>query len=264
MRDREFKLDLLDNAIDSLSKAVAEYDLCNIGRNNGYKYAIIFSCHYTELILKYIVSLEHPILIYDNHLKRNSRLNRTIGAEPALNLLGNLGYEITADMRRDIEHMLSLRNQAMHHELAVDKMHARRSIARLIRISKELCDISPDGGTLFSTITKKLDKGTNRTIELLLDEYMSKLHPARFDAMGQKNLISNYECPSCLEWDVTSHDSTNAFCHFCEFTEPMGRCCQCGDLAPSSELSVWNDDHETIDKICRSCEEEIDFRIADD
>ncbi len=101
-KDRH-KLDLLENAIDSLNEALAKYKQAKAGDVKTYKFCVLHLSHFLELVLKHYVTLAHPLLIYKNPFaKKFDGESLTIGVQEAINFLLNEGRDLPDDFLSDL------------------------------------------------------------------------------------------------------------------------------------------------------------------
>lgn len=56
------KLDLLDNAMDSLEEALKKFEEGDDGDQKAYKFCVLHMAHFIELIFKHHITEKHPLL----------------------------------------------------------------------------------------------------------------------------------------------------------------------------------------------------------
>ena len=98
------KLNLLDNAMDSLRVGIDFFD--NEKLATARKHSILSIFHSIELLLKEKLARISPVLIYrDAHLKKISEKSKTLGFSEILILFNNLNIEISAVSNKSLRHI---------------------------------------------------------------------------------------------------------------------------------------------------------------
>ena len=250
----EHKLDLLENAVDSLREALIKFDEGSDTNLSAYKFSILHFSHFFELLFKYYVTQSHPLLIYKNPFSKKIKKENTIGLWEAIQFLKNEGKQITKDFSKDLEWMKKLRNDIEHFKFDMNVIEARRTLGRLIRATDEfidehdLLDISSKIGGQHLSIYNELN-----------DEYKSHLNTARIAAKALTE-DDGHGCIYCGEYDTAAKIGNKLVCQFCDQEEDLIHCCNCHLEYREDEMRVWNDDpehHPHIDYICDYCHEYI-------
>lgn len=246
-------MDLLENATDSLSEALRQYETAVNGEPRAYKFAILHYAHFLELLFKHYVAKAHPLLIYKNPFAANLRKTQTIGLWEAIQFLRNEGKEISEEFFDDMEWLKSLRNDIEHHTFDLNIPEARRAIGRLTRATIAF-NQAHDGIALEDYI----DPARFAVLEELADELRAAIAHARLEAQEEAGEDDTYDCELC-HTEGTAVLRENAFrCKLCEDADELTDCCVCGIEMRASEGSVWNDDHAPhTDYICYGCEGRI-------
>lgn len=247
------KLDLLDNAIDSLREALRKYEE---GANNGpiaYKFAVLHFSHFFELLFKHYVSQSHPLLIYKNPFSKNIHKENTIGLWDAVQFLRNEGYQISSDFNTDLAWIKKLRNDIEHHRFELDAVEVRDALGRLIRATNEFND---EHGII--DVHSLLGGEHLKLYAELGDEYQAKLANSRLEAKETSEDKEGHYCEWCGETGVASKDGFNLHCHFCEESTELFECFHCNQEYRGDEVRVWNDEHPPhIDYMCDYCYDHI-------
>jgi hypothetical protein len=134
------KLDLLENAIDSLREALSKYEEGEIKGPSAYKFAVLHFSHFFELLFKHHVAQSHPLLIYKNPFSKKIEKENTIGLWEAVQFLKNEGVDISPDFDNDLAWIKKLRNDIEHYKFELDAIEVRTTLGRLIRATNELND----------------------------------------------------------------------------------------------------------------------------
>ena len=74
------KLELLDNAFDSLAEALAKFQEGDAGEPRAYKFAVLHMSNFIELVFKYHITQKHPLLIYKEPFSKKLNKNKTMRA----------------------------------------------------------------------------------------------------------------------------------------------------------------------------------------
>ena len=169
------KLDLLENAVDSLGEALTKYQEGESGNNKAYKFAILNLSHFIELIFKHYIADQHQLLIYKNPFADKLDKSKTIGFWEAINFTSHETGEIAknSEFRKDLEWLKKIRNEIEHYKFDMNVDETRDVIGRLFRFLLEFLEF-------FSKI--KVDdyvpKELTETFAELADEYTGKLRRA--------------------------------------------------------------------------------------
>ena len=247
------KLDLLDNAIDSLREALQKYEEGASKGPSAYKFAVLHFAHFFELLFKHYVSESHPLLIYKNPFSRNIAKENTIGLWDAVQFLRNEGYEISAEFNSDLVWIKKLRNDIEHHRFELDAGEVRDALGRLIRATNEFNDEHGIIDIHAHLGGKHLELYTD-----LGDEYKAKLANARVAAEESSEDDEGHYCECCGEMGVASKEGMKLHCHFCEEDTDLFECFHCHQEYRGDEVRTWNDDHYPhVDYMCDYCYDNI-------
>ena len=89
----KLKFNLLDNAISSLEEGVKKFSEGIEEDDGAFKFSILHVAHFIELICKYYVYKQHPLLIYSKPHKPISDDSLTITTDQAIQVLKNSGIK---------------------------------------------------------------------------------------------------------------------------------------------------------------------------
>ena len=126
-----FELDLKDNAFDSFREAVAKYRQGQNGDVRAYKFCIQHLSHFMELIFKYYIAEQHPLLIYKDPFAENLDKVPTISLNAAINFKKNAGENLDEKFIKDLRWLKKLRNQIEHHKFTLNINQVQNVIGRL-------------------------------------------------------------------------------------------------------------------------------------
>jgi len=229
----DVKLDLLDNAIDSLNEALSKYQDGKAGNEKAYKFCVQHLSHFLELILKYYVTKSHPLLIYKNPFAKNiTHEAQTIGLFEAINFLKNEGLEIPDKFEQDLTWLKKLRNNIEHHKFEMDAAEVEETIGRLmsafvsfdeIHENIGLSDyISEDQYDLFHELANTYEGRLKKANELVT-KVISGLDP-------KEDNVNVYHCYDC-DHDTMIPDNEAELgyrCAFCGSEESEDIEVECG------------------------------------
>jgi hypothetical protein len=110
LNENDFVLDLEQNAMDSLVHGVEHY--VNEERPTDLKYTILHVFHAVELFLKARLAKNDPLSIF-----KKRRNNHTVGFQEAIELLNDLGVNISEQNQNDLNALHRIRNSIEHHQI---------------------------------------------------------------------------------------------------------------------------------------------------
>lgn len=261
------KLDLLDNAMDSLEEALKKFEEGDAGDQKAYKFCVLHMAHFIELIFKHHITEKHPLLIYTNPFVENLKpaTAKTIGLWEAVNFINNEEKDAVAgDFKKDLDWLKRLRNDIEHHKFEMDVPAARVTIGRLFRSVLEFL-----GSYGVVDVEKRIPEATKATFKVLSDEYMFKLHDALKAADSVEEAHPGVqmdpdadpvrlECENCgNDTMVLNVDSGSGYrCTFCENEDGdnlPASCTCCGAHMTAGDLETWPDDGHGVEYRCYYC-----------
>lgn len=261
------KLDLLDNAMDSLEEALKKFEEGDGGDQKAYKFCVLHMAHFIELIFKHHITEKHPLLIYANPFapKIDPATAKTIGLWEAVNFINNEDKDAVAgDFKKDLDWLKRLRNDIEHHKFEMDVATARITIGRLFRSVLEFLD---SYGVV--DVEKRIPEATGAIFKVLSDEYQFKLHDAlkKADEVETKNPVDpmdpdadpvRMECEACgNDTMVVNEESRTGYrCTFCENEDGddlPASCSCCGQRLTAGDLETWHDDVTGVEYRCYYC-----------
>ena len=241
----DIKLDLFDNAIDSLNEALAKYEKGKSmkGADKAYKFCVQHLSHFFELILKFYVTKSHPLFIYKNPFaKKINEESQTIGLFEAINFLKNEGHDFTPKFENDLRWLKKLRNQIEHHKFEMNITQVEKTIGRLISAfvdfdeSHESIDISSYVDRNRWVIFLNLAQTYKRNLKKAMQEVKAaSVVPYRCDDCGHLTMIPN---------EGASSGYKCAFCGGEESEDIEVACIVCGQEWPTWQMSFSTGGHD--------------------
>jgi len=256
-RQMRHKLDLRGNALDSLNEGLRRYEDGHSGEVRAYKFAVLHTAHAMELLLKFAVASEHPLLIYRNPSSSKGPPDRTIGLRESIQVLRNAGHTLDEALVADLEWLRRLRNDIEHYEFDLDVLKVRASLGRILRSSTGLMRALG-----LSSLRDDIDQDCRHLFDRLQDEYAEKLANARADAERlsdeEEGGHGTAQCSWCGERGTAYIREMTQTCLFCGEEEELRRCVVCDGVYPDSDCVLWNDEVPSEpDHLCTYCEQNI-------
>jgi ribosomal protein S27E len=261
------KLDLLDNAMDSLAEALTKFEEGDNGNPKAYKFCVLHMAHFIELIFKHYITEKHPLLIYMNPFESNLKPEkaRTIGLWEAVNFINNEEKDtVSGDFRKDLEWLKKLRNDIEHHKFEMDVATARTTIGRLFRAVLEFLHYNSD-----VDIEQAIPQNAMDTFKVLSDEYQFKLKDAirAADAVEKENPQGPFDpdgpparidCDGCGNFTMVLSESskTGYRCTFCDNEDGdnvPANCDICGVACETGDLDFWENEAGQREGRCCYC-----------
>lgn len=247
------KLDLLENAMDSLAEALTKFEQGDNGDPKAYKFCVLHMAHFIELIFKHYITEKHALLIYMNPFESNLKPEkaRTIGLWEAVNFINNEEKDtVSGDFRKDLEWLKKLRNDIEHHKFEMDVEAARTTIGRLFRAVLEFLDYNSS-----VDIEQAIPQNAMDTFKVLSDEYQFKLKDAlrKADAVEKDNPRDpsdpdapevRIDCEGCGNFTMVlnSDSGTGYRCTVCDNEDGDNiptNCDICGVACVTGDLDYW-------------------------
>jgi ribosomal protein S27E len=261
------KLDLLQNAIDSLVEALAKYEQGEQGDARAYKFCVLHMSHFIELVFKHHITSKHPLLIYSKPFTESLDRNKaqTITLWEAINFINNEDAgAVSKSFRNDLDWVKQLRNQIEHYKFEMDIAETRTVLGRLFRSMLEFLDYETD-----LDVASHIPPAVMETFTVLSDEYSQRLNDAIKEAkrIADENedphdpdqrpiLLSCHECGN-KTLVINSDSSTGYRCTFCgneEGENVPSYCDVCGAEGYGDEMTSWVDDEHGMNETrCYYC-----------
>src|SRR5215469_422975 len=122
-------LTLEENAYSFLNQSLMHYRKAS--RNiHEWPFAMLHIVQSLELMLKRVLELTHPILIYED-IDQSKPNKRTVSIEQALGRLERLGVPIEEKERLNIHRAALRRNEVVHYEVDINRLEWKQRYAQL-------------------------------------------------------------------------------------------------------------------------------------
>jgi len=178
-----------------------------------------------ELLLKHLVELENPLLIYEKPYSEKINKEKTITWTQAIQILTNSGKSIKSKLIEDIRKLTDLRNNIIHFKFEYKVVEIDSIILSVI---DGLCE-------LYRSITGRdiigdVQENTKIILEKIKGDYLKELHQAQFSAEyeAENDSLEVMDCNYCFEEKtaIERHDG-EIYCHFCEESDYEDECARC-------------------------------------
>lgn len=233
----EYELDIKANALDSFNEALEKFEQGESGNAKSYKFAILHTSHFLELILKiYIISVNEYLVFSKcyRHIAKRAKddkvnileaFNRitqekfdlssfidtessphTITLDQALEFAKCERCKVTGvnfvdtEFCNDIEWVKGLRNNIEHFQFKLEPKEVRLCIGRLVRGIVEFLDIFD-----LLNLEREIGKDRFHIFEMLANEYTQLLREATREVKEQESETFKGVRPkhyALMEWNV--------------------------------------------------------------
>ena len=266
--EEEYKLSLLENAIDYLNEAMDYYDNAQkLNNNRVYKFCVLHCVSFAELFLKYYISLENKSLIFQNSKKND----KTISLDKAIEILKGSKFQKIESIEEEIKILKNLRNQAMHYQVLYDVEKVERDIGQLLQIFIEFDENNKKIGIIEKVETKYREKlnyireGYLNYLEQATGEMEKEVESAE-KSIGHRSsdettifplAESELECIECENETLYRIEDTY-YCSFCrEEFDYIQDCERCSD---KMDTYAENNIGESL---CDNCQYEYEKIMAE-
>jgi ribosomal protein S27E len=262
-------LNILENAIDSLSEALAKYQQGEDGDHKAYKFAILHTSHFLELMFKHYIAQKHELLIYKNPFAQTLDKQSTITFWDAVNFISHDTGELkqNSEFRKDLDWLKKLRNEIEHYKFEMDVAKAREAIGRIFAALDTFLSSHTD-----ISLEDHVPVNLTTTFKVLSDEYEKK----RYEAVRTANAAEStayrgvrpkehefvafrrYDCPECENPTMIPDQSSSSGykCTFCgneENDRIEVSCDSCGLECAEEEMEIWQLDDGGSEYRCAHC-----------
>ncbi|MEW8275990.1 MAG: hypothetical protein AB2733_18095 [Candidatus Thiodiazotropha taylori] len=246
--EKMLKLNLIENALDSLEHAIEHLTAKPSLVASDYKRVITDLAHVAELLFKERLRMIHPAFILSNVDKYPSMSAHTVSAENALNRLKSLeNIQFSDTDQSALRSIREKRNEIEHYEFHADEIEAKIIIGNiLVFIFKFSCD----------------EIGLNWADRRLNDPSWSKLNEyAEFFEAQLTHILETLsdsdlpvvECPMCSN---ETFDLESEVCLLCGHREEVLECVRC-----KADYLFSNVEYEEAG-LCPKCEWEDGYAAA--
>ena len=210
---------LFENAVDSLQTGMQFF------RDKRPKFAILLIFHSIELLLKELLSRNHPILIYRNIIR-----------------FENIGINLPKEQRETLKTLQGKRNRIEHHryEPHISDADTLGQSLKFIMLFMEL--------QLHAKLSQHIDAGLLDEIERIVLSYNERLDRANYDfeqwlvetyagGLDSEEFPGTVDCPICSQTLLVLGEATiGNYCFFCRTKVDAVECIECGStLIPQKE-----------------------------
>ena len=259
------ELDLLENAVDSLSEALAKFEEGDGGEPKAFKFAVLHMAHFVELIFKHHIASKHPLLIYREPFSAKIDKNKTITLWDAINFINNEAADtVSPALKKDLEWLKRLRNDIDHHKFKMEVPEVRITIGRLFRSVMEFLETHTN-----IELKSLISESTMKPFQVLSSEYEFQLRTALKDAeeFEAANPPDHHDpdapparldCENCGNPTLIQNEesSTGYRCLVCNNEDGENipaNCDICGVSATQGELDIWELDDGGYEHRCYYC-----------
>jgi len=246
---RIYKLDIYQNAIDSLNEGI---EMCKkaLKDESKYKFSIILISNFVELLLKNLVELQSPLLIFEKPYEKKYD-DKTISWKQALQILINSRKTIKEELIIDLNKLNDIRNKIVHYKFEYN-IYEIDSI--IISVIDGLCQLYKD--ITDKNVNDDVNDETRTFLDRIKNDYLNQLHQAQFKAKeeAEENGIEVYSCSFCGEEDTAVENNEGIYCYFCEETDYEEECSCCSVPCLISEMEyIGEDDYGNSIFLCENC-----------
>lgn len=234
------KLNLVENALDSLEHAIDHLTTKIDLTASDYKRVIVDLAHVAELLFKERLRVIHPAFILSNVDKYPSTFAHTVSAENALNRLKNLGnIEFSDADQSALKSIREKRNEIEHYEFKIDENEAKIIIGDiLVFIFKFSCD---EVGLNWA------DRRLNDPSWSKLNEYV-EFYEAQLAHILETLSDSDLRIVDCPMCNNKTFDLESEVCLLCGHREEVLQCVHC-----KADYLYSNVEYEEAG-LCSKCE----------
>lgn len=250
---KEYELDLFQNSIDSLNESIKYYH-DSIEDESKYKFCIILLSHFMELLLKYLVEKQNPLLCFEKPYSEKIKNKKTITWGQAIQVLINCNVEITDQTRKHLQALTKIRNDILHYKFSYNTETIRNLVISIIS----------DMRKLFTSVTSldfydNTKESTKELINKIQEEYTRELHLAQSNAVENANREEIVDCGLCGEEKTAVLVDGNYYhCYFCDEDDYLVLCDRCGSEVKESDsvhFGETEDGNEII--FCDYCNDDM-------
>jgi hypothetical protein len=253
MAGKKHELDLYQNSIDSLNESIKYYKM-SLADESKYKFCILLSFHFCELMFKHLVEHINPLLCFTKPFSDNIEKEKTVSWKQAIQILINNGMSISQDEKKVFDRLADIRNEIMHYKFSYETSNIRNiiinSISCLRKLTREKTEID---------FYDDVDGDTKSFLIEIEDENKKELHLAKSNAQEEADDKNTYDCFECGEKGTVVKRDDKYYCYFCKEEDYEVECSRCTELFRASELNFYGEnDYGDNLYFCDSCEEYSD------
>lgn len=219
------RLNLLENAMDSLTEAIDYYiNGKKYSDERCYKFCVIMLYHSAELILKEILVREHKTLIFEQvDDYKNGKGTKTIGLRLALSRVRNICNFELPKYNEALVNLADTRNKIQHYEANEETdVLISTIIAAFSAIEHLVYHALNERFENFDTI---IDPEQIKTLHEDKEAYIKRKNDISADICGQSLLKVSFRyavgknisipCPKCSENFLVQSEDRKVKCYYC-------------------------------------------------
>jgi hypothetical protein len=246
-----YRLNLYQNAIDSLNVGMEIYAKA-LEDETKYKFSVIIISNFMELLLKYMVEIQNPLLCYEEPYSTKIGNAKTITWAQALQILTNLGIVINKKLINDIKRLTDLRNKIVHFKFEYDILEIDIIILSVVDGLRQLYkNISGED------FNDDVQENTKLLLQRVEGNYLCQLHQAQFNAKEEadKNDTLITDCHFCGESNTAvEREGKEIYCYFCDESDYEVECARCTEVLKISEMEYFGEnEHGDPLYFCENC-----------
>lgn len=219
------KLNLLENAMDSLTEAIDYYiSGKKYSDERCYKFCVIMLYHSAELILKEILVREHKTLIYEQvDDYKNGKGTKTIGLRVALARVRHICNIDLQKYHGALVNLAETRNKIQHYEANEETEVLITTIISAFSAIEHL--VYHALGERFETFDSIIDPEQIKTLHDDKEAYIKRKKDIADDISSQnlskvffeysENKNISIPCPKCAETFLIKSADQTVKCHYC-------------------------------------------------
>ncbi len=251
----EYKLNLLENGIDSIEHGAAHFLQGELDEKN-YKFAILHIFHGIELILKEKLARINPALIYANIDARITNQSNTINFSKLETRLTNVGVVFSKDWSKTLTSIQKQRNKIEHKDVRLNLRNTEFLLGSSIKflidfMKKELGEELDEhlGIDEYKTLVDAIEY-YEESLRIALKKVEEKRPSDPKDQLDFEVLT----CPLCIEETVVNEpdDEGLVTCFHCEEEFYIYACARCGN-----PIFAINPEDIGVNIFCENCHQDI-------
>lgn len=219
---------LFENAVDSLQTGMQFF------RDKRPKFAILLVFHSIELLLKELLSRQHPVLIYRNIDKKITDDSQTVGLAETLVRFQNVGVTLTKQEQETLKTLQRRRNRIEHHRYEPET-DDHDTLGQSLKFIMSFVVTH-----LHDELGKHIAESLLHEIEAIVLSYDERLAVANheFEQWAEKAYDGGFEsddfrgtvdCPVCSQTLLVLDEPTKGnYCFFCRAEVNAVECDHCG------------------------------------
>ena len=199
----QIRMDLLENSKDFLFSSLELFRIADEDgthreqrsekRNKAkWKLAFITLVQATELLLKYLLYLENPLLVFEDIDAEKINREKTVSASKLINRITNVGKSPFSDDEKDLlKSCFKIRNRFIHYDVEIDSERVKQNYAGLYRLYKKVyCELFEEKWIdleELTTVAENIEDFVDRNLVIFRGEEMTREQREVFEEEIRKN-----------------------------------------------------------------------------